>query len=167
MKFFAAPVSSYLYDNYNKSVVDGIMMDDNKLSHLWGLKKSKLTVWNKIQKNDIILFYHSKYFISYSRVLHKEHNDKIAEKLWGFFSNKYYTDYSWPLLIYLTKPVSCYIPFQKVGKILDYDSKYFLRSFFELNKNLKDYINEKYKDFNDFALNESEKSYEKAKVQPG
>jgi hypothetical protein len=163
MKVFGAPVSNDLgFLNYKKSVskelIDScpIVPEILKINSLWGLKKEKRNTWKKIEKGDVIFFYRNKYFISYSIVIDRIEDSKMANDIWGNAIIKHYSPYTYPLIIVMSKPIDCYISFSRVNEKIGYHQDYFLRSFFEL-KNLGDYITKNNIGIIDFIKKESEK----------
>lgn len=149
MKIFAAPVSTQIpYDNYIKSVVNGIKIND-RFRHVWGLKKNKKNLWDSISSGDLIFFYSKGNLISYSYVTGKDINEDVAKSLWGTFI-EYHQISTWPMLIFLTKPIECKISIKTINNILEYNPKFVIQSFCKLNDRLLGYINSEYEDVEDF-----------------
>ncbi|MGN6249352.1 MAG: hypothetical protein ACTHNG_13445 [Ginsengibacter sp.] len=168
--YFIAPVSSdEPFYNYKKTVLKGVDKSffslnkeiNNELNrlksakaYLWGLSLTKNNAWRKIRKGSLILFYRNKHIISYSSVEFLSQDKDVAERLWGISDKKHYNPYTWPLLIFLSKPHELNIPIKVINAMSKYKPNYCCRTFFQLNDafvlSIKDY-----KDFNDFVEKES------------
>ena len=93
--------------------------------------------------------------ISYCTIFNKFENSKLAETLWGSFENIHYSKYTWPLILLLSEPTECHIPFIKFNKIIGYKENYFLRSFFKLPDRFAKYLGDNYSNIKEFASKES------------
>lgn len=170
MNYFATPVSSLKsFENYSKTVIKGISLSFianieppilkyksiNGKIYLWGFKGDKRTRWASADEGDILFFYHNKKIISYSQVVGKFESPKLAESLWGSFENIYYPKFTWPLIFVLNSSIECHVPFITINKIVGYNENYFLRSFFKLSNKFAKYIEENYKNLENFITKES------------
>ena len=178
MNYFATPISSDAsFENYQKTVVKGIEQGEikpfenltgssdvlfkrfqakGKRVHLWGIKRDKLSRWQKAKNNDILFFYRKKTIVSWCRILDKFEDTDIATILWGAFENAHYSRFTWPLIILLDPPTPCNISFVKFNKILGYEENYSLRSFFKLNDKFNQFIENNYGGVDQFASTESQ-----------
>jgi hypothetical protein len=152
MNVFGAPISNLIgFNNYERCVTKTTkeesleQIDILKLYSIWGLKKQRKNIWGTIKKDDVVIFYRNKFFISYCRVLKTVDNLELSEKLWEPNYIVPYRQYKYPLLILMSNPTNCKVSFEEMNKIIGYKKGYFLRSFFKL-KNLDTH----FKSFADF-----------------
>ncbi len=87
---------------------------------IWGNKPSLKSRWEKMKKGDWVLFYQNGFITYVGKLLHKTHNKKLADELWGFQNNKKGTSVSWEYVFFLTdlKPVN--IPYKVMADLAEY-----------------------------------------------
>ena len=89
-------------------------------------------------------------------IIGKTINEKLAEYIWGEDQNPFLRGKNaWPCIFFLDKIKKCNIPWDIIRKLLNYDSKYFLRTFIRMNNNAQKELFKKYKTFNNFIKEES------------
>lgn len=161
MNVYGAPISNIIgFNNYERCVTKRIKgdslekLDILKLYSIWGLKRERKNIWETIQKDDIVIFYRNKFFISYCKVVETMDNLELSEKLWESDFSVPYRQYKYPLLIMMSNPVFCKVSFGEMNKLFGYKEGYFLRSFFKL-KNLDTHF-KNYTDFEKYIKSKGE-----------
>ena len=98
MQIFLAPRSNETsYKNFLSTIENGVdfslverflddegkgkLKDQEKL-FVWGNKDSKKTSWNKMQEDDLVLFYKHGAFVYVGRLLYKQHSKDLGLSLW-------------------------------------------------------------------------------------
>lgn len=145
---FFAPVSSgVLYANFEKSVIDGIPLN-NVLNHFpksikiqdatirfWGIRDAKKSTFLKTKPGDIVFFYQEGNIIGSSKVISTFVNEELARETWGVFINKQRNEqYYWPNIIVFENYSPCFIPFSKFIELADYSPKFSIRGYIEFNE---------------------------------
>ena len=75
----------YKKEDINKylSEEDKIKLSNHNVLFIWGNMPSKRSSWEKMNVGDYIFFYKKGKIVWVGKLLHKSHNKKLAEKLWG------------------------------------------------------------------------------------
>lgn len=101
---------------------------DTEDVHIWGIMNSESNVnkkkWNKINKDDIVIFYRNKEFFSKGTIVTKFKSEALAQALWGSVDGK-----TWEY-IYLFKNLEAIsYSIKDFNNAMNYSEKYILQSF--------------------------------------
>jgi hypothetical protein len=86
-------------DHYQRTVLKGVPLpevvkfdqaadvvsEDKRMVRVWGVEPSRLNLprWERLQANDILLFFDGKLFTSVGRISRTIRNSDLARSLWG------------------------------------------------------------------------------------
>jgi hypothetical protein len=145
-RLFFAPVSSgSLYDNFYRTVVQGVPMGElpnsfpfyskqEAIVRLWGIRDAKKSTYEKTSKGDVVCFYKEGDIIGYGAVKGTFLNSELADKLWGKMQKKNTSEiYGWPNVIALEDFRCCEIPFSEFIRLGNYSDKFSIRGYLEFN----------------------------------
>lgn len=116
-KIFIAPKSGEQSSKHFKKTIEGgykkndiieFLSDQDKESlknedilMVWGNKPSLKSRWEKMEKNDLVLFYQGGSITYTGKLLYKTHNKKLADELWGYQVNEKGVPVSWEYVYFL------------------------------------------------------------------
>ncbi|MEY2702232.1 MAG: hypothetical protein RLY43_865, partial [Bacteroidota bacterium] len=173
-QIFLAPISGeQTTTNFTKTKNGGYKVSD--LEHLlspfdynelhsshevffWGNKPNSKSKWNKIEIHDFILFYEKRTIVSFSRIIYKSHNPKLAEEIWGFTKTEKGDDVLWEYLYFYEKPVPIKIPFIDLIEFADYSKNYVIQGFTPYSMKGIEKIEQKYGNIGNFLNSANQKS---------
>jgi len=105
-------------------------LSNNQIIRIWGIKSSKLSVFNKTSVNDILLFYHNGNIIGKGKISLKDNNKKLSEELWGFDCRRYTNviEY-WENILFLESFGVINLSFKILIEFASYSDKASVRGF--------------------------------------
>jgi len=112
--------------------------------HFWGNKPNSKSRWDKIELGDYILFYANRSITSYSKIIFKSHNPKLAEEIWGWTKTESGEEVLWEYLYFFERPTPVKIPFKNLINLAGYKENYVIQGFTVLNQNGTDKILNRY-----------------------
>lgn len=143
---FFAPVSSGdLYDNFKKSIIEGVnvidvkkhaenIFEQHKIVKLWGIRDAKKSTFLKTKPKDIVCFYKNGFIIGYGKVIKTFTNTELSEAIWGKFFNKLSNEYYlWRNIIWIEEFHECNVSFREFITQGEYDDKFSIRGYLMLN----------------------------------
>jgi hypothetical protein len=143
MKIFLAPRSNETsYKNFLSTIESGLdysivepYLDKNAKNVLsgqtklfaWGNKESKKASWDKMEPDDLLLFYKGREgnedegkFLFAGRLLHKQHDRKLGVSLWPPKPN----EEPWTCVYFLKDLTSIHMPISVIRDLGEYDKKF-------------------------------------------
>lgn len=98
-----------------------IYKEKNGLVHVWGIKNGirNQSLWNKIKRGDVALFYGDWRFFASAIVTYKVQNADLARKLWGELKG----GVTWEYIYFLDEIKNQTIHVRNVGDLLNYPSE--------------------------------------------
>jgi hypothetical protein len=163
-KFFKTENGGYKVSELEQFVTneDYIVLKSFPEIFFWGNKPNSKSKWDKIEIGDYILFYKKRTIISYSKIIYKTQNPKLAEEIWGWTKTEKGEDVLWEFLYFYEKPVTVEIPFMHLIKFAGYSENYVIQGFTPYSEIGTEKINIKYGDIEFFlsSFNKNNFSFE-------
>lgn len=113
--------------DYKKSELQHLFTieDKNELKNvetlmIWGNKPSLKSRWEKMRKDDWVLFYQHGIITYAGRLLYKTHNKKIADELWGSQRTNDGKLISWEYVFFIKDLRRVQIPYKIMAKFAEY-----------------------------------------------
>jgi MoxR-like ATPase len=132
-KVFLAPYgNSAAYENFSRTVVDGVLGENVNTSsasdlwagekpvRLWGTKETVEGSWSKIAEGDFLFFYRDGSYTHAAEVLDTEQNKPLGKEIWP----NYETGSPWICIIYLSEPVELGVDSNEIHNLAGYDIDY-------------------------------------------
>jgi len=131
--FSAAGKKSFEHFNetITKNVISNTLPGDTILKNfdatrVWGsiYNSQNYNKWKELKKGDILLFYHNKKYVASGILEGTEHNQELADYLWG--SKDEESRKTFELMVFM-QPTSVYtddVDFQKLNQLLGYDEDF-------------------------------------------
>jgi len=146
------------FEHFNETITKDVIsntlpgntiLKDFDAVRVWGsiYNSQNFSKWKELKKGDILLFYHNKQYIASGILEGTEHNQELADYLWGVKDEE--TRKTFELIVYM-HPSSVFsndIDFQKLNKLLDYDKDFMptrIMDFTTVNKDKTDELIKKY-----------------------
>ena len=154
--FSAAGKKSFEHFNetIKKDVISNTLPGDTILkdfdaARVWGsiYNSQNYNKWKELKKGDILLFYHNKKYVASGILEGTEHNQELADYLWGVKDED--TRKTFELMVFM-QPSSVFtndVDFQKVNTLFGYDKDFMptrIMDFTPVNKEKTDELIEKH-----------------------
>ena len=123
-------------DHYQRTILKGVPLpdavkfdaaadvvsEDKKLVRVWGIEPSQLNLsrWERLQANDILLFFDGKLFTSVGRISRTIRNPDLARSLWG--EDK--AGGTWELIFYVSDITEIRLPASVLNAAFGYAPDY-------------------------------------------
>ena len=118
----------------------------------WGCVSSLKGRWDQLQSGDWVLFYVRGVFIYAGKVLYKERNSELSQRIWGTTEQ----GNPWELMFFFEKLFDVNIQLDPIRKFSDYSNNWILQGFTRLKESALQRIIEDYGTFEKFlGLEES------------
>ena len=149
-------------DGYKKEDIKNYLSDedraklvDHNVLYIWGNMPSKKSSWEKMNLGDYIFFYQKGKIAWTGKLLHKSHNKKLAENLWGPKVVKNKVMGYWEYIFYLEDMKEANIDYSILKKIANYSPNAVVQGFQPFKQEGTQKILEKFDTIENFIRSES------------
>lgn len=130
-------------DVVSKTLPGNTILKDFDATRVWGsiYNSQNHNKWKELKKGDILLFYHNKKYLASGILEGTEHNQELADYLWGVKDED--TRKTFELIVFM-QPTSVFtddVDFQKLNKLLGYNEDFMptrIMDFTTVNKDKTD-----------------------------
>jgi len=149
-------------DGYKKEDINNYLSEEDKIKlvnhnvlYIWGNMPSKKSSWEKMNLGDYIFFYKKGKIAWIGKLLHKSHNKKLAEKLWGPKVVKNMVTGYWEYIFYLKDMEEVNIDYSILRKFANYSPNAVVQGFQPYRTEGTQNIIEKYGSIDNFIKSEN------------
>jgi len=152
MKIFLAPRSNETsYKNFLSTIESGVdysivephldeegkkMLNGEKKVFVWGNRETKISSWEKMEPNDLILFYKGREgeeregkLIFAGRLLYKQHSKELGLSLWPPKKG----EEPWTCIFFLKDLHPVYVPISEIADMSGYSRNFVVQGFMPLS----------------------------------
>jgi len=144
-------IESYLSDE------DRTQLANHNVLYIWGNMPSKKSSWDKMNVGDYVFFYKKGKIVWIGKLLHKSHNKKLAENLWGPKLVKNNVMGYWEYIFCLEDMKEVNIDYSILKKYAGYSPNAVVQGFQPFKDEGTRKILEKYDTIENFIKSESDK----------
>lgn len=149
-------------DGYKKEDINNYLSEEDKIKlvnhnvlYIWGNMPSKKSSWEKMNLGDYIFFYKKGKIAWIGKLLHKSHNKKLAEKLWGPKVVKNIVTGYWEYIFCLKDMEEVNIDYSILRKFANYSPNAVVQGFQPYRTEGTQNIIEKYGSIDNFIKSEN------------
>jgi 5-methylcytosine-specific restriction protein B len=108
---------------------DSQILGRNSEVFFWGCKPYAKSKWDKINNQDWLFFYQNGSITGFSKIIHKCHNPRFAEALWGLSRSETGEEALWEYIYFFEKPNPTNISISKLAALAGYASNFVVYGF--------------------------------------
>ncbi|MCH7562174.1 MAG: hypothetical protein IIC67_12610, partial [Thaumarchaeota archaeon] len=111
---------------------------------LWGstYNSQNFAKWKELKKGDILLFYHNKKYITSAFLGGTEHNQELADHLWGYKDEESKKTFELMVYMYPSLVFNEDVDYHKLNKLLGYEEEFMPTRILDFTTVKKDITNE-------------------------
>lgn len=138
--FLVASSNPAAQDNFNRTVLEGVDIDqvrqhttvpfDTEKLPIWGTLEANVGVWKQLQIGDFLFFYQDGMYSYAARILGREENEDLGKTLWPDHEE----GKPWKYIMYLFDVTETNITTDEINDLADYQDDFFPRGFQSLNQ---------------------------------